>query len=584
MRRRVWLALPVLFGMMALVPVLAQPPQEPPEKGGQPPEKGGPPPFGGPMMGGKRLVVSQFDKDGDNKLNKDERVAAREFLKKNNAGRGFFPKGGFGKGKQDPPKPGPKVAPADVKNFPDATLYEPTVLRTIFLQFEDNDWEAEMADFYHTDVSIPATMTVDGKTYPNVGVGFRGASSYFTVGAGFKRSLNGHLNFGNDQQRLYGAKTLNLLNAHDDPTFLGSVVYSHIARQHLPTPKVNLVKVVINGESWGVYVNEQQFDKQFVKENFKTDKGDRWKVQGNPGNGAGLRYIGDNVEDYKRRYQLKSDDNAKSWKALIALCKALNQTPPDQLEEALKPILDIDSLLWFLAIDNAVINCDGYWIRASDFSLFRDPKGIFHIVPHDFNECFRAPQGPGFGGGPGGFRPKGKDGGPPGDGPKDGPFDRFKDKDGPPDDRPKDKAGPPDDRSKDKDGKDRPKGGEAMRVVGVGLDPLVGLTDVNKPLRSKILAVPKFRDQYLRNMRTLAEESFDWKTLGPVIAQYRALIEKEVEADTRKLYSNEDFLALTADNSEGPAQRRGGAMNLRTFMDQRRKYLLDNADVKKAGK
>ncbi len=566
MRRRIGWALPVLLGMMALVPALAQPPQGPPDKAG-------PPQGGGPMMGGKREVVSQFDKDGDNKLNKDERVAAREFLKKNASGRGFFPKGGFGKGKTEPAKPGPKVAPADVKNFPDATLYEPTVLRTIFLQFEDNDWEAEMADFYHTDVAIPASMTVDGKTYSDVGVGFRGASSYFTVGTGFKRSLNVTVDHSNDKQRLYGAKTLNLLNAHDDPTFLGSALYSHIARQHLPTPKVNLVKLVINGESWGVYVNEQQFDRQFVKENFKTDKGDRWKVQGNPGNGAGLRYIGDKVEDYKRRYQLKSDDNDKSWKALMALCKALNQTPADQLEEALKPILDVDSLLWFLAIDNAVINCDGYWIRASDFSLFRDPKGIFHIVPHDFNECFRAPQGPGFGGGPGGFRPKGKDGGPPGDKQKDGPPDRLKEKDGPPDERPK-----------DKDGADRPKSAETPRVVGVGLDPLVGLTDVNKPLRSKLLAVPKFRDQYLRNMRTLAEESFDWAKLGPLVAQYRALIDKEVEADTRKLYSYEDFLALTADKAEGPAQRRGGAMNLRAFMDQRRKYLLDNADVKAAGK
>src|SRR4029077_8888660 len=134
-------------------------------------------PGGGPMMGGKRAIVSQFDKDGDGKLNKEERTAAREFLKKNTGGRGFFPKGGFGKGKQDPPKPGPKVTPADVKNYPDAALYEPTVLRTIFLQFEDDEWEAELADFYHTDVEIPATMTVDGKTFSNVGVHFRGASS-----------------------------------------------------------------------------------------------------------------------------------------------------------------------------------------------------------------------------------------------------------------------------------------------------------------------------------------------------------------------------------------------------------------------
>ena len=81
---------------------------------------------------------------------------------------------------------------------------------------------------------------------------------------------------------------------------------------------------------------------------------------------GGLEYIGEDVEQYKRRYDIKSSDDAKSWKALIHLCKVLNQTPAEKLEEALKPILDIDGALWFLALDVAVINCDGYWIRSSD--------------------------------------------------------------------------------------------------------------------------------------------------------------------------------------------------------------------------
>ena len=45
-------------------------------------------------------------------------------------------------------------------------------------------------------------------------------------------------------------------------------------------------------------------------------------------------------------------------------------------------------MLWFLALDNALINNDGYWTRASDYSLYRDPKGKFHVIPHDMNEAF----------------------------------------------------------------------------------------------------------------------------------------------------------------------------------------------------
>ena len=71
-----------------------------------------------------------------------------------------------------------------MQNYPDAKLYEPTVLRTLFLEFENADWEAELQDFHSTDVDVPATLTVDGKKYPNVGVHFRGMSSYMGVPAG----------------------------------------------------------------------------------------------------------------------------------------------------------------------------------------------------------------------------------------------------------------------------------------------------------------------------------------------------------------------------------------------------------------
>ena len=101
-------------------------------------------------------------------------------------------------------------------------------------------------------------------------------------------------------------------------------------------------------------------------------------------------------------------------------------------------------------------------------------------------------------------------------------------------------------------------GGMAGGGRGVELDPLVGLDDARKPLRSKVLAVPALRAKYLANIRTIAEKSLDWKTLGPVVAEYRKLIEKEVEADTRKLESFEAFQRATdAVAASAPAGGRG---------------------------
>jgi len=92
------------------------------------------------------------------------------------------------------------------------------------------------------------------------------------------------------------------------------------------------------------------------------------------------------------------------------------------------------------------------------------------------------------------------------------------------------------------------------------------------PLRSKVLAVPNLRAKYLANVRTIAEKSLDWKNLGPIVARYRQMIDHEVEIDTRKLESYESFLQVTADQPAPGGRSR--EMSLRTFADQRRKYLL----------
>ena len=110
----------------------------------------------------------------------------------------------------------------------------------------------------------------------------------------------------------------------------------------------------------------------------------------------------------------------------------------------------------------------------------------------------------------------------------------------------------------------------------------MGLNDSTKPLRSKLLAVPQYREQYLKNVRTLADHWLDWQTMGPLVKQYSSLIEKEVAADTRKLSSLTAFEQAVA---TGPAREeagggRRGPTSLWTFAHERRKFLLDYPAIK----
>ncbi len=234
--------------------------------------RGGPGGPGGP--GQKRNLVKNFDKDSDGLLNDDERAAAREGAQRGGGGgRGMGGRGFPGARSTEPPQPGKSLTPADVQPVANEDLYDTSVLRTLFINFENKDWEAELADFNDSDVDVPCKLIVDGKTYNDVGVHFRGNSSYMGVPQGYKRSLNLSLDYKDGAQRLYGYKTLNLLNGHEDPSLMSSVLYSDVARKFIPAPKANFVRVVINGESWGIYVNVEQFNKDFLSENYRAAKG-----------------------------------------------------------------------------------------------------------------------------------------------------------------------------------------------------------------------------------------------------------------------------------------------------------------------
>jgi spore coat protein CotH len=500
--------------------------------------------FGAPQA--DVALVKMFDKDGNRRLDSAERRAALEYLKTSGvAARGR--RGGAPGAPAEAVTPGPHVAREAVRTFARTTpFYDEATLRTIFFDFADADWEDQLMAFKNTDVEVPATLTVDGRTYPDADVQFRGMSSFMMVPEGRKHSINVTLDNVRKSQDLGGYTSLNLLNAHEDATLLRSVLFLDIAREYLPAPKANFVRVVINGESWGIYSNVQQVDKTFLDEWFRTKDGTRWKVPGSPNGRGGLEYWGGDLAQYKRTFEIKGKDTPEAWAALVELTRVLNETPVDRLEAALEPILDVDGTLRFLALDNTLVNNDGYWVRASDYNLYRDPNGRFHVLPHDTNETFgtqpagrggaggrRGAAGPMSGADPGGMargrgpdRPAGEDVGP-------------------------GRAG----------GRGPGRGGRGMMGGDATLDPLVGLDDASKPLRSKLLAVPALRAKYLAYTRDIATKWLDWATLGPRVARDHDLIAADVHADTRKLDTNDAFDA--------------GVDVLRTFAAARRTAVLN---------
>jgi len=471
-----------------------------PGQRGQPGQQGQVPPGfpGGQGFGGEteRLeLVERFDADGSGFLEAEERAAAKEYLAEIGWSSGGRRGGGLGGGGTSGGSTGVSLTPEDVEVYADADFYDTDVVRTIFIELGFDDWEAEMEAFYNTDVELPATVTIDGVTYENVGLRFRGNSSYSMVSTGLKRPLRLKMDTVVSGQNVEGVRTIKLLNDINDASQIRTVLTSTILQDYIAVPRVNFVRVVINGEIWGIYQSQQNFNRDFLEDWYGESDGVRWEIGGSPNGQGGMLYLGDDPDLYRDVYEIQNRDTAASWSALTELFRVLTETPLDQLVEELEPMLDIDGVLRYLALDVALVNSDGFWTRASDYELYLDESGRFHMINHDINETMSSSSGfgPGFGG-----------------------------------------AG---------------RRGEASGAAssGVNLNPLVGLTDASVPLRSRLLAVPELQKRYLEYMLDVAERWLDWETLGPIAEQYQALIDADMAVDTRALTSYEQFQGALAD-------------------------------------
>ena len=488
-----------------------------------------------------------------------------------------------------------------LREGPPATdLYDPTVLGTFELRFAQEDWWEQLTANYSTEEEIPADLIVDGVTYPAVGVRFKGMTSYSRIGNSRKKSFNIALDFQDDDQRLEGYKTLNLNNAASDPSFMREVLYFDMVRRYTPCPKVSFVELTINDEDWGLYVHVQQLNSDLIKEWFVSSDGTRWKAAMGGGQGGAA----------------PADPNA-----LRPGIGGQFQPPVGgQLPPPLDPVQPLTLDQWAASRQARDLNGDGE-ITEADYRIYLDrqtaaapaqpPAGGQPARPGD--PAQQAPGGTGGGIG-GGFASGDKAliwlGSDPAEYENayelktdnmDDPWtplihtcdvlnntsleemaddiesvlavDRwlwflaventFTDGDSY--------------LTKGADyqlyyevetGRIHPlqhDGNEAFIVRNTSLSPFEGEDNGNRPIISRLLAVPALRQRYVAHLRTILDESLNWNTLGQKIAAHRALIEADVQADPKKLYTYEEFLSEL--------------IALEDFVEARRTYLLTHPEI-----
>ena len=403
---------------------------------------------------------------------------------------------------------------------PAQDLYDETVLRTLDLSFDQADWWQQLLDNKAAEIVIPADLTVDGSTYFDVGVRFKGNASYNGVGSSEKKPFKIRMAAFVDGQDLYGYENLNLNNAFHDPTQVREAVTYRVMRDYIAAPRANFVTLTINGENWGVYTNVEQCNKDWLDDWFADDEGNRYKgdaaAPGAPPGGTALTWLGSDPAPYALAYELKSENTPDPWTDLIGVCDALNNASLAGLKGSLDPLFSVDRACWYLALHNVFVALDSYVGPGHNFYLYHDP---FHdrisLTPWDLNASF-------------GIHNLG------------------------------------------------------LSIAQLQqFDPLYKSSDPARPLVSRMLAVSTIRETYFAHIRTLLDEAFDWSVLGPLVSQYQALIDAAVQADTKKLYGYQDFLDNVSQDlflGPGPAGN-FWAPGLQPLVDNRRVFLLAHAEI-----
>lgn len=363
----------------------------------------------------------------------------------------------------------------------EAGFYDESQIRVFELWFSQPDYWQQLKNNYNSHTDLPATLIVEGDTFPNVGVRFKGQTSYSQTQTSDKKSFNITMDYSDPNQDLDGYGTINLNNCFEDASFMREVAYLHQIRKHVPAAKASYVHLYINGNNWGIYPNVQQLNGDYLKEWFFSNNGSLWRADrpsgaGGPGGGpnwgdgtAALNYLGADTATYQQYYILKSTEKTSPWEDLVTVCRVLNETPLTELETAVSQYLDLDRTLWFLASEIAFSDDDSYVFKGKmDYYLYWDPE-TGRMTPLEFD------------------------------------------------------------------------GNSVMKSNATNWSVFYNQNKVNYPLLNRLLAVPAIRQRYLAHMRTLVQDEMDATTFNALIDQYDALIGADVQADPKKLYTNAQY-------------------------------------------
>ncbi|MBI9038264.1 MAG: CotH kinase family protein [Bacteroidales bacterium] len=256
----------------------------------------------------------------------------------------------------------------------------------IFINPDTLEWIYENVESdieFHADFIFNNGEDID--TIEDIGFRLRGNTSRHSQKKSFKVSFNTFV-----QGRKYcGLEKINLNGEHNDPSITRSKICWDVLREfEIPASRSNHVELYINNNYYGLYLNVEHVDEEFVESRFGNKDGNLYKCLWP----ADLNYLGDDPELYKfddfgrRTYDLKTNTAEDNYSDFANFIDILNNTPDNEFACEIRKVFNIDDYLKIIAIDIISGNWDGYIYNKNNFYLYHNTEtDKFEYILYDLD-------------------------------------------------------------------------------------------------------------------------------------------------------------------------------------------------------
>jgi spore coat protein CotH len=219
-------------------------------------------------------------------------------------------------------------------------------------------------------------------TIENVGFRLRGNTSRQSAKKSFKIDFT---HFGS--KKFHGVSDLNLNGEHNDPSIMRAKLTWNIMRMAgIEGPRSNHVRLYINNEYRGLYLNVEHIDDDYLEKRNKDPKGQLFKCN----YGADFVYLGPNPAFYQTQaYEYQNNNDEPDYYTLMLFIKALDDINNPDFKCNLEAIFDVDNYLKRMAIEVLVGHWDNPIYNKNNAYLYFNPKtNKFELLSYDTDNTF----------------------------------------------------------------------------------------------------------------------------------------------------------------------------------------------------